>query len=160
MSANELRICQFLHLTVRTDDGDRQYRFQNYFVGATNSDLGVSYSFAPFQVQGSVSNLNGDNEQIQVLFPAIEYALKLVAQGSGNRKSVLNLKTRFVTPEGSLSATGPEENYIGLGATFNADTIELRFSSSLDAAFSGFPSRQLTEQNVGVLPLDSFISLR
>ncbi|OUV81232.1 MAG: hypothetical protein CBC91_02530 [Rickettsiales bacterium TMED131] len=160
MSVNELRVCQFLDLLVQTKEGTERYRFQNYFVGSNNSDLGVTYKFAPFQVQGSVSNLNGDNDQIQVLFPAIEYALKLVAQGNGNRKSTLNLKTRFVTPEGNLSSTGPEENYIGLGATFNADTIELRFSSSLDAAFSGFPSRQLTEDNVGVLPLDSFISLR
>jgi len=158
MSANELRVCQFLDLTVQTRD--EPYRYQNYFVGSTNSDLGVDYEFAPFQVRGVVSNLNGDNDQVQVLFPAIDYALKLVAQGNGNRKSTLNIKTRFVTPEGNLSSTGPEENYVGLGATFNADTIELRFSSSLDAAFSGFPSRQLTEENVGVLPLDSFISLR
>ena len=123
---------------------------------------GLEYKFAPFQVQGSVSSLNGDNFQIQVLFPATEYAIRLVEEGNGNRKSSLSLYTRTV-PEGStgtVSDAGPTEQYIGLGASFSADTIELRFNTAADSVASNFPAQQLNEENVGILPLDSALSLR
>jgi len=157
---NEIRLVQFFEL----EDADgKKYRFQNYFVGDDKSNvpgLTGEYEFAPFQVQGSVSSLNGDNSQIQVLFPAIDYAIRLVEKASGNRRSRLTLTTRTVTAAGAISDSGPQEIYIGLGASFSEDTIELRFNTAADSVASNFPARRLGEDNVGFLPLDSALSLR
>ena len=167
---NEIRLAQFFKITTARwwDNTEGEFksgktrRYQNYFVRQTITFGGEEYEFAPFQVQGSVSSLNGDNSQIQVLFPATEYAIKLVEEGSGNRKSSLSLYTRTV-PEGStgtVSDAGPIEHYIGLGAGFSADTIELRFNTAVDSVASNFPAQRLSEENVGILPLDSTLSLR
>lgn len=156
---NEIRLVQFFKLITATEI---QHRFQNYFVQQDITFNSETYKFAPFQVQGSVSSLNGDNSQIQILFPATEYAIRLVEEGKGNRKSSLTLYTRSVPRDstGVVSDSGPMEQYIGLGASFSADTIELRFSTAADSVASNFPARRLNQENVGILPLDSALSLR
>lgn len=154
---HELRIVQFFDLET---DNDKTHRFQNYFVNESKSFGGKSFSFAPFRVDGSVSSLNGDNNQITVLFPATEYAVRLVEAGEGNRKSLLIVDTRFVNQSGGIGSAGPREIFVGLGASFSTDTIELRFSSALDAVASNFPANSLTSGNVGFLPLESALSLR
>ena len=156
---NEIRLVQFFK--IQTANGTIR-RYQNYFVKQTITFGGEQYEFAPFQVQGSVSSLNGDNSQIQVLFPATEYAIRLVEEGSGNRKSSLSLYTRAVPRDstGAVSSSGPTEQYIGLGASFSTDTIELRFNTAADSVASNFPAQRLNQENVGILPLDSALSLR
>lgn len=153
----DIRIVQFFDLKV--EDGT-SYRYQNYFVYKEKTFNSNSYAFAPFQVQGESSSLNGESEQLSVLFPATDYIIRLVETENGNRKSVLNLYTRFVSRDGDLSDNGPRGVFFGLGASFNADTVELRFSSALDAAASQFPATTLTEDNAGVLPLESQLQLR
>jgi len=155
----EIRIVQFFKLETATG---KSRRFQNYFVGQKITFGSLTYSFAPFQVEGSVSSLNGDNSQIQILFPATEYAIRLVEEGGGNRKSKLSLYTRTVPRDstGAVSNSGPTEQYIGLGASFSAETVELRFNTAADAVASNFPAQRLTQENVGFLPLESALSLR
>ena len=154
----EIRLVQFFDLLT---DNNKRHRFQNYYVGQSKTFGGVSYSFAPFQVEGATSSLNGDNEQIQILFPATDYAIRLVEAGKGNKKRQLILHTRFIgTTNGEPGNNGPRGIFVGLGASFSTETVELRFSSSLDAAASQFPATTLTSENVGVLPLESQLQLR
>lgn len=149
----EIRLVQFFSLTT----GTAEYNFQNYFV----NEVKVGAAFAPFQVQGGVSNLSGDNVQIQVLFPTTKEAIQFVEAGDGNRKSRLALSTYEVLEGGSLPADAISiEHYIGIGASFNEDTIELRFNTAADSVAANFPARRLNEGNVGFLPLDSALSLR
>jgi len=147
---DEIRIMQTFDLVDAEGNG---YTYQNYYTDRIN--------FAPFQVEGSVSTLGGDNSQIQVLFPATEYAIKLVEKADGNRKSQLTLTTHLInsneqTPNNFIS----QEIYIGLGASFSENTIELRFNTAADAVASNFPARRFNQDNVGILPLDAALSLR
>jgi hypothetical protein len=149
----EIRFAHYIKIS--TTKGE--YRYQNYFVKQTAD----GHEFAPFQVQGSVANLNGDNSQIQLLFPTTEYALALVEEGDGNRRSRLILSTFNVTSGGDRDRDPiSTEFYIGLGASFSEDTIELRFNTAIDSVGSNFPARRLNQDNVGYLPLDSALSLR
>jgi hypothetical protein len=154
---NDIRIVQFFDLKT---SGGTVYRYQNFFVGLRKRFGSKNYDFAPFQVMGQNSSLNGDSEQLSVLFPALDVVVALVEGGDGNRKSVLNLHTRFVNRSGDYSSAGPRGVFFGLGASFNDDTVELRFSSALDAAASQFPATTLTEANAGILPLESQLQLR
>jgi len=151
-----IRIVQYFNLTATGGP----YRYQNYFVGDSKFFGGSTYGFAPFQVNGGVSNLNGDNVQIQVLFPANEIALRLLDVAEGNRKSLLTLYTRTVNKNGQVSNAGPTEQFIGLGASIGLDTVELRFNTAADSVASNFPAQRLNQENVGFLPLDSALSLR
>jgi hypothetical protein len=152
----ELRICQFFKL--RTTDGVT-HRYQNYFIGENASLLSESYAFAPFRAEGALATLNGDNAQLQVLFPHVDFALVLVERGNGNRLSELELTTAWLNAAGSITNT-TTDYYIGLGASFNDTTIELRFRSAIDSVGSNFPGRTFTRDTVGPLPLNSELYLR
>lgn len=154
--ATEIRICQFLDLT--TNNGSR-YRYQNYFIGGNYTLLGQSYAFMPFQANGALASLNGENSQLSILFPNQELIIRLVEAGEGNRLSVLALTTAWLTPAGGI-ATKFTDYFVGTGAAFNDDTVELRFRSSMDSVGAQFPGRTFTVDNVGVLPLNAELYLR
>lgn len=152
----ELRICQFFKL--RTTDGVT-HRYQNYFIDQSASLQSESYTFAPFRAEGALATLNGDNAQLQVLFPHVDFALVLVESGNGNRLSELELTTAWLNAAGSITNT-TTDYYIGLGASFNDTTIELRFRSAIDSVGSNFPGRTFTRDVVGPLPLNAELYLR
>lgn len=139
------------------------HRYQNYFVNEAvrwpNPSTSPSYAFAPFSVEGTVATLGGDNSMLQILFPNVEVAVRLVQQGNGNRLSRLRLTTVWMN-EKLEPIRNYEERYIGIGAAFSDTTIELRFRSVMDSIGSQFPARKLTRNLIGLLPLSADISLR
>jgi hypothetical protein len=153
---SSIRIANFFRLT--TANGVI-HRYQNYFVNASSSYLGESYSFAPFQAEGSMASLNGDNQQLVVLFPNVEYALRLLEEGQGNRLSQLRLTTAWLTSTGTI-ANALSDFYLGVGAGFSETTIELRFRSAIDSVGSEFPRRTFSRELVGPLPLNAELYLR
>jgi hypothetical protein len=154
---SEIRICNFFRLTTTAG---KVHLFQNYFIGESKVFNGETYSFSPFQADGALASLNGDNQQLRVLFPSQEVAIRLVEEGDGNRLSVLALTTLWTNAAGALNGAQFTDYFVGIGATFNEDTIELRFRSSMDSVGAGFPARTLTVNNVGILPLDANLSLQ
>lgn len=153
---SEIRIAQFFRLI--TANGI-PHRYQNYFVSESRSYLGESYGFAPFQAEGSLASLNGDNQQLRILFPNIQYGLQLVEQGEGNRLSTLQFTTVWLDANGNI-ITPLSDFYVGIGAAFSDTTIELRFRSAVDSVGSEFPNRTLTRELVGPLPLNADLYLR
>ena len=154
---SSIRIANFFRLT--TANGI-PHRYQNYFIGANDIPfLGEQYLFAPFQAEGSMASLNGDNQQLRVLFPNVEYALQLLEGGDGNRLSTLRLSTAWLTEAGVVS-NQLSEFYVGIGAGFSETTIELRFRSAIDSVGSEFPRRTFNRELVGPLPLNAELYLR
>lgn len=156
---SEIRICNFFDLETTT--GKHHY-YQNYFIGESKNFLGQKYDFVPFQADGALANLNGDNQQLRVLFPAQELVIRLVEEGDGNRLSVLRLVTAYVNEAGAIQNTPAPltDFFVGTGATFSDTTVELRFRSAMDSVGATFPARTLTVDNVGILPLNAELSLR
>ena len=162
--SSEIRVCQFMRLTtlgnVKTSQPDLIHRYQNYFINENKQFGGETYSFAPFQVEGGVSSLNADNEQLRILFPATKYAIQLLDRGSGNLKSRLDLYTRFITASEAISNTTHDNFFIGTGSAYNDETIELRFRSAIGGITQNLPARKLSRTNKGILPLESQLNLR
>jgi hypothetical protein len=157
--AIDIRIAQFFDLT--TTDGTR-HLYQNYFVNEVYTYAGQRFNFAPFRAEGSVSNNTGDNSIMQVLFPNVEFALRLLDAGNGNRLSRLVLTTVWLTATNAIAANGAtqQEFLVGIGASLSETTIELRFRSAIDSVISGFPARSVTRQLVGPLPLNANVVLQ
>ena len=103
--------------------------------------------------------MNGDNENLRILFPNIEVALRLVEQANGNRLSELTFVTAWLNASEEI-ITPMVDYYIGIGASYSDTTIELRFRSAVDSVGSAFPARTLTRDLVGPLPLNSELYLR
>ena len=163
------------HFITITPKGGATRRFQNFFYAA--SDVGAvaipgtsstTYAFAPFSVQGSTAQLNGENETLVILFPFTTFGVRLVEEGSGNRLSSLEVRTVWLENT-SATATAPSnyiigaqytEFYTGVGASFSDTTIELRFKSAMDSVNAGIPARTFARDNVGILPLNADVNLR
>lgn len=152
----EFRICQFFDLTT---DNNRRHRYQNYFIGEDYTYKGEQYAFVPFRAEGSLASLNGENQTLSVLFPGQTVIVRLVEDGRGNRLSSLTLTTAWLNATGQVVTT-VDDFFVGIGAAFNEDTVELRFRSAMDSVGSSFPARTLTSENVGILPLNSELYLR
>lgn len=153
----DIRIVQFFNLT--TSSG-ASYLFQNYFANEDKTYNGQVYAFAPFRTEGTTASLNGDNSIVQVLFPNIEIALRLLQGGDGNRLSRLTLTTVWLTASGNYTPNQLAEYFVGTGSSVSETTLELRFRSAIDSVVSNFPNRQITRDLVGPLPLDSQIRLQ
>lgn len=133
---------------------------QNYFVGQTYRFLGKDYLFVPFQVSGSLMTLGGDNETMTVLFPNVDLALVLLEGGDGNRNSELTIYNLWLNSADQPIPDPVPEFYVGQGASFSETTIECRFRSALDSVSGAFPARILTQENSGILPLNSDVVLQ
>ena len=155
--ALDIRIAQFFKLTAANG---QQHYYQNYFANENKKYGDESYSFAPFQAQGTTAALNGDNNVLQVLFPNVDFAVQLLYSSNSNRLSVLELTTQWLTAENEPSGTALTEYYIGIGSSISETTLELRFRSSVDSVTSNFPNRTLTRELAGILPLDAQLILQ
>lgn len=157
--AIDIRIAQFFEL--RTTDGTT-HRYQNYFVNESYTYLGQRYEFAPFRAEGTVSNNTGDNSIVQVLFPNVEFAMRLLDAGNGNRLGRLVLSTVWLTSTNAIAVNGATqvEYLVGIGASVSETTIELRYRSAIDSVISNFPSRTITRQLVGPLPISANVNLQ
>lgn len=151
----EIRLVQYFKLTTAS----QTLCYQNYFIGQSSTYLSESYSFAPFRAEGALASLNGDNENLRILFPNIEVALRLLEQANGNRLSELTLVTAWLNPSEQVINT-VTDYYIGIGASYSETTIELRYRSAVDSVGSAFPARTFTRDLVGPLPLNSELYLR
>lgn len=151
-----IRICQFFALQ---SSAGKFYRFQNYFIGESRTLLGSAFAFAPFQADGALSSLNGENQQLRVLFPSLEIVLRLVDEADGNRMSSLELTTAWLSGSNEIVTTF-SDYFTGIGATFNEETVELRFRSAMDSVGASFPARTLTSDNAGILPLNAELYLQ
>jgi hypothetical protein len=154
--ASALRICQFFELTTTNN---QVHLYQNYFIGERRRFRGKDYAFVPFRAEGALSSLNGENQTLQVLFPGIPVVIRLVEAGDGNRLSSLTLTTAWLDATGAVTSTVPDF-FIGTGASFNDETVELRFRSSMDSVGASFPANSLNQDNVGNLPISSELYLR
>jgi hypothetical protein len=152
----EIRIAQYFDLL---DANGIRHRYQNYFVQEPKSIAGVRYEFAPFRAEGSTANLNGDNSVIRILFPNLEFAIRLVEQGDGNRLSELTLTTQWLNAANAV-VRSYEERYVGIGASYSETTIELRYRTAMDSVGATFPARTLTRSLVGPLPLNAQLVLQ
>lgn len=152
-----IRIAQFFNLTPTRGT---PHLYQNYFVNTTKAYGGQNYSFAPFSAEGTTASLGGENQSMRVLFPNNETVLRLVEASNYNYLSALELTTAWINAADQIIGSPITDYYTGIGAAYSDTTVELRFRSAIDSVGSSFPTRTLTRQSVGPLPLNSELYLR
>lgn len=153
---SEIRLAQYFDLA--TANGV-QHRYQNFFVREPRTLDGVRYEFAPFRAEGGTASLSGDNVLLRVLFPNVEYAIRLVENGDGNRLSRLTITTQWLNAALAPSRSY-QERYVGIGASYSDTTVELRYRTAMDSVGAQFPARTLTRSLVGPLPLNAELVLQ
>ena len=149
----------FLELK-RPNDPDATERFQNSLKGDMNNPTAASnkiqkdteeFKFLPFIYQGAAKSKSGDNLEAQIVLANNSVAMNHVNDALKNRcnvtVSVCKMKEDF-TVDHVLTT----EHWLLASFAYDATTIEVLLSSSIDAVGTTAPNRVFTTAIVGFLP--------
>lgn len=152
--------------------GKVQHRFQNSEPGKTiqygpSLPAGVPgpvqsypYQYLSFIYQGAAKNRTGDNMESTLVLANNHLSMSYVVDAVNNRWNVrvsscsMNPSTFQVARELAV------EHWIVAGMSYDPETIEVLLSSSIDAVGANAPTRVLTADIVGPLPVTGSLSNR
>ena len=142
------------------NDPDATERFQNSLKGNMNNPAAASnkiqkdteeFKFLPFIYQGAAKSKSGDNLEAQIVLANNSVAMNHVNDALKNRcnvtVSVCKMKEDF-TVDHVLTT----EHWLLASFAYDATTIEVLLSSSIDAVGTTAPNRVFTTAIVGFLP--------
>ncbi len=142
------------------NDPNATERFQNSLKGDMNNPAAASnkiqkdteeFKFLPFIYQGAAKSKSGDNLEAQIILANNSVAMNHVNDALKNRcnvtVSVCKMKEDF-TVDHVLTI----EHWLLASFAYDATTIEVLLSSSIDAVGTTAPNRVFTTAIVGFLP--------
>tara|TARA_Y100001951_G_C11195025_1_gene213773 strand:- start:107 stop:604 length:498 start_codon:yes stop_codon:yes gene_type:complete len=142
------------------NDPNATERFQNSLKGDMNNPAAASnkiqkdteeFKFLPFIYQGAAKSKSGDNLEAQIVLANNSVAMNHVNDALKNRcnvtVSVCKMKEDF-TVDHVLTT----EHWLLASFAYDATTIEVLLSSSIDAVGTTAPNRVFTTAIVGFLP--------
>jgi hypothetical protein len=143
-------------LTVYRPSGQIEHRFQNSKVGSTID----GHQYLSFIYQGASKNRTGDNlisGLVMSVNPiAMGYAQEAVMNKWNFRVDTYSMNNDFTAKQRLLT----QEFWVASAMSYDASTVEVALSSSLDAVRLVLPNRVFTEALVGFLPATASIQAR
>ena len=143
-------------LTVYRPSGSIVHRFQNSKVGSTIN----GHQYLSFLYQGASKNRTGDNlisGLVMSVNPiAMGYAYEAVASKWNVKVETCSMNNDFTAIQRVLTT----EYWLAASMSYDATTVEVALSSSLDAVSLVLPNRVFTPALVGWLPSSAQIQAR
>ena len=158
-------------------NGTVQERYQNGKQNPNNLDeskisfqfpgdpASSNYLFLNFIYQGAAKNKSGDNLEAALILANNQVSMSHAQEAIANKYSVEVFVSK-VNPETMI----PEQiygnnfltrdNWLVTSLSYDAETIEILLSSSIDAVGTTAPNRRLTAGIVGALPITADIQNR
>jgi len=158
-------------------NGTVQRRYQNGKQNPNNLDeskisfqfpgdpIKLDYLFLNFIYQGAAKNKSGDNLEAALILANNQVSMSHAQEAIANKYSVEVFVSK-VNPETMI----PEQiygnnfltrdNWLVTSLSYDAETIEILLSSSIDAVGTTAPNRRLTAGIVGALPITADIQNR
>ena len=155
--SNYIRLANIFELyTVSGGQEQNRGRYQNASPGSNLSFAGASFKYLSFIYQGAAKNRTGDN-----LEAALNLSVNQLTTGWA-RKAVVNryhvgIWTVQINPNGNVGRRLTREDWIASSMTYDNQTLEIILSSSIDAVGTSAPTRVLTRDLVGHLPVTANI---
>lgn len=134
-----------------------QGTYQNSIIGRTVTWNGAEHSFLSFIYKGASRNRSGDNMESELMLATNHIALNIANAAVTGKWGVL-VDTVSMHPD--TFATGAllgREIWQTTSFSYDPQTLVIRLSSAIDAVGGTAPTRTLTEQLVGQLPVSSQI---
>lgn len=136
------------------DGTTTQHNFQNYRISNDVTYGGAVYGFAPFSFSGVVSNLEGDNLDAGLVFPANAitraWAEEAIREGWLGFVQVMLLDDASQPMRRLYSYTGAIT-----GGGWNQDGVQLQLNTIMDAVRGSIPGRKMNHQLVGNIPISA-----
>lgn len=138
-------------------DGRSELRYQNGNVGGVLVVDGLVYSYLSFLYQGASKNRTGDNISSSITIAQNAISMNIAQQAVNNFWSV-RVDTLAVNPDTlAVGRLLSREYWIATTLTYDTTAVVIELSSGIDAVGADAPSRSLTRDLVGALPLSASI---
>ena len=136
------------------------YRFQNFFIGENAILDGTSYGFLPFGFSGATASRSGGNADSVLVFPNTQ-TTRAFADVAIDQGWTAFVNVALINSQNPETPAQRLYRYIAqvAGGTWSTTEIGLKLSSVLDAVNGQVPRRNLTQPNVGYLPVTGELSL-
>ena len=147
-------------LEVTDSRGHVQYVYQNSQPGQLIKYRGVEYPYLPFIYQGAAKNRSGDNLESSLILSSNAISMDYAAQAAQNRWNVRVDSCSMNPVDFTVGRTLTTEHWIAASMSYELETVEVLLSSSIDAVGASAPTRSLTRNLVGSLPVTGQVSNR
>jgi len=138
-------------ITVLDARGTVQHRFQNSQPGQIITLDGAGHPFLSFLYAGAAKNRTGDNLEAELVMACNQLAMSYAVEAVRNKWTVRVTQCSMNPNDFSVGRKLTMETWLAAGVLL---------SSGIDAVGATAPSKTLTTQLVGALPLTGAISNR
>ena len=137
-----------------------EFRFQNSKPGEVIKYRGFNYPYLSFIYQGAAKSRNGDNLESALVMSSNAISMGYAAEAAQNRWNV-RMDSCSMNPQTfAVGRTLTTENWIAASMSYDTSTVEVLLSSSIDAVGASAPTRSLTRDMVGALPVTGSVQNR
>ncbi|MEC8755584.1 MAG: hypothetical protein VXX72_08130 [Pseudomonadota bacterium] len=152
-----IRLANFFQLYRLNGSNERnEGRYHNAMPGTKLSYGGLSYQYLSFAYQGAAKNRTGDNLEAQLQVSVNEISSGIAAEAVRNRWHV-RMYSAVLTQAGAVSRILTTEEWMASSLTYDNEVMEIVLSSGVDAVGANAPTKVLTRQQVGSLPITASI---
>ena len=124
--------------------------------GKTLSYEGKNFAYLSFIYQGAAKSRTGDNLQAGLILSTNPLSTGLARQAINGRYH-LRVWSVTLNPNRDDVTVLTQENWVVASMVYDSDAVEVVLSSSIDAVGANAPTRVLTRQLVGALPVTANI---
>jgi hypothetical protein len=147
-------------LVVKDAAGTVQHRFQNSTPGSSIVLDGAAHPFLSFMYAGATKNRSGDNLEAELVMACNQLAMSYAAQAVQNKWTVVVTQCSMNPNDFSVGRKLTADTWLAAGLSYDQERVNVLLSSGIDAVGASAPSKTLTTQLVGALPLTGSISNR
>ena len=147
-------------MEVTNSRGVVRFRFQNSKPGKVIAYRGFRYPYLSFMYQGAAKNRSGDNLESALVMSSNAISMGYAAEAAQKRWNVRVDSCSMNPTTFAVGRTLTTENWIAASMSYDIKTVEVLLSSSIDAVGASAPTRALTKQLVGSLPVTGQVQNR
>ena len=154
-----IRLANFFQLySIRSDGSENLKRWYNNGVpGQSVRYGGQNYDYLSFVYQGAAKNRTGDNLEAQLVLSVNPISTDLARDAVKNNYMV-RVYSMVMNDNNTVQKLLTEENWLAASMTYDNETLEIVLSSAIDAVGANAPTRVLTKDLVGSLPVTGNIN--
>ena len=147
-------------LEVTDARGHVQFKYQNSKPGELITYRDVEYPYLSFIYQGAAKNRSGDNLESSLILSSNSISMGYAVQSTQGRWNVRIDSCSMNPVTFEVGRTLTTENWIAASLSYDMETVEVLLSSSIDAVGASAPTRSLTRNLVGALPVTGQVQNR
>ena len=155
-----IRLANLIELYSVKNDGTEKQRelyTNGCEPGKTLSYDGKTFKFLSFIYQGAAKNRTGDNLQAGLILSTNPLSTGIAAEAIKNRYHLRVWSVTINSNRDSVSKLLTLEDWVVTSMVYDPEAVEVVLSSSIDAVGANAPTRVLTRQLVGALPVTASI---